>query len=49
MKDILAGLILGLVFGSMILTCAARKEELVQKHCSGLTGYEYVVCQASIY
>lgn len=49
MKDILAGLILGLVFGGMILACAQAEDELVQKHCSGLSGYEYGACQASIY
>lgn len=32
-----------------ILDSAQKEEDLVKKHCSGLTGYEYGQCQASIY
>jgi len=37
------------LMGWMVLDCAKQEEDLVKKHCSGLTGYEYGQCQASIY
>ena len=49
MKELFASMIIGLLFGLMITTCAEHEDRLVEKHCSGLTGYEYGACQASIY
>lgn len=37
------------LIGYMVLDCAEKEDELVKKHCSGLTGYEYGQCQAIIY
>ena len=49
MKETILGLLLGLIFGWMILSCMAAEDALVDKYCSGLSGYEYGKCQAEIY
>lgn len=49
MKELIAGLLFGILCVGMILQCAEAENGLVNKHCSGLSGYEYGVCQASIY
>ena len=49
MRDLILGAIFAIAFSLMIVTCAEHEDRLVDKHCSGLTGYEYGACQASIY
>lgn len=49
MKETLVSILLGLLFGWMIVSCAAAEDRLVEEHCSGLSGYAYGECQASIY
>ncbi len=49
MKELFASLLLGILFSMAIISCAEHEDRLVDKHCSGLTGYEYGACQASIY
>ncbi len=49
LKEIIAGLLFGLLFSFMILGCAEKEQKLIDNHCSGLTGYQYGQCQASIY
>lgn len=49
MKEILASMLFAIVFTLMVISCAAREDQLVKEHCSGLSGYEYGACQASIY
>lgn len=49
MKEIITSIIFGLIFGWMILSCMAAEDALVDKYCSGLSGYEYGQCQAQIY
>lgn len=47
-KTILSVLI-GLLFAYAIISCINAEDALVDKYCSGLSGYEYGQCQASIY
>ena len=49
MKELLASLFIGILFSMMVIACAEREDQLVNKHCGHLTGYEHGVCQASIY
>lgn len=46
---ILFSVLFGLGFGYAILACAEHEDQLVEKHCGHLTGYEYGVCQETIY
>lgn len=47
-KTILSAL-LGILFAYTIISCMNTEDELVNKYCSGLSGYEYGQCQAQIY
>lgn len=49
LKEIIAGLVVGILFSGMILGCAEREQKLIKEHCSNLTGYEYGQCQTNIY
>ena len=48
-KEFVALLLLTSFFVFGMIYSAQKEEELVKQHCSGLTGYEYGQCQASIY
>ena len=48
-KEFIGTLLLVAIFCFLIFGCAQKEDELVSKHCSGLSGYEYGQCQASIY
>ena len=49
MRDLILGAIFAIALSMMIVSCAEHEDRLVEKHCSGLTGYEYGACQSSIY
>ena len=49
MRDMILGAIFVIALALMVATCAEHEDQLVKTHCSGLTGYEYGACQASIY
>lgn len=49
MKELFASILIAFGFSFAVITCAAHEEQLVNKHCGHLTGYEYGQCQASIY
>lgn len=49
MRELLAGSLVGILMAFIILSCAAKEDELVNKYCSGLSGYEYGQCQMTIY
>lgn len=49
MRDMILGAIFAIAIAFAVVTCAAHEDQLVKEHCSGLTGYEYGTCQASIY
>lgn len=48
MKEFLVSLVLGLLFSLAISSGIAAEDNLIEQQCSGLSGYEYGVCQASI-
>lgn len=48
-KELLAVLLITAFFVYGIMYSAQKEDELVRTHCSGLSGYEYGQCQASIY
>jgi len=47
-KEVIISLVIGALFGLMIVLCAQKEDRLIQTHCSHLTGYEYGQCQASL-
>ena len=49
MKELFASMLIAIVFTLMVISCAECEDQLIKEHCSGLTGYEYGTCQASIY
>ena len=49
MKELFASMLFAIVFTFMVISCAAHEDRLVEEYCSGLSGYEYGACQASIY
>lgn len=49
MKELFASMLIAIVFTLMVISCAEHEDQLVKEHCSGLSGYEYGICQASIY
>ena len=49
MKELFASMLIVIVFALTVVTCAEHEDQLVKEHCSGLTGYEYGQCQASLY
>ena len=49
MRDMILGAIFVIALALAVISCAECEEQLVKEHCSGLTGYEYGACQASIY
>lgn len=49
MKELFASMLVTIVFTLMVVTCTEHEDQLVNKHCGHLTGYEYGQCQASIY
>lgn len=49
MRDIIIGILLGIIFSYLIITSIKLEDDLVDKYCSGLSGYEYGQCQAQIY
>lgn len=49
MRNMILGAIFAIALALTVVTCAEREDQLVKEHCSGLTGYEYGTCQASIY
>ncbi len=49
LKEFIAGALLTLVMVSAIFFSMVQEDNLVEKHCAGLSGYEYGQCQASIY
>ena len=49
MKEILIGIVIGIIFGLLILFTMANEEKLIKDNCSQLQGYSYGQCQASIY
>jgi hypothetical protein len=49
MKELFASMLIAIVFTLMVISCAEREDQLVNKYCGHLTGYEYGACQASIY
>ena len=49
MRDMILGAIFAIALALIVVTCAEHEDQLVKEHCSGLTGYEYSACQASIY
>lgn len=48
-KEFIGTVLILVLFCFLIVSCTKKEEELVQKHCAGLTGYAYGQCQASIY
>lgn len=49
MRNMILGAIFAIALALTVVTCAEHEEQLVNKHCGHLTGYEYGACQASIY
>lgn len=49
MKEFLIMMAMAIIFGWMFAHSLEKEQELIDKHCKGLSGYEYGECQASIY
>ena len=41
MKELFASMLIAIVFTLMVISCAEHEDQLVNKHCGHLTGYEY--------
>lgn len=46
---ILFSILFGLGFCYAVFTCAEQEDQLVEKYCGHLTGYDYGICQETIY
>ena len=46
---ILFSMLFGLSFFYAMLACAEQEDQLVEKHCGHLTGYDYGICQETVY
>lgn len=49
MRDMILGAIFVIALTLMVVTGIEREDQLVDKYCGHLTGYEYGKCQMSIY
>ena len=49
LKELLASLLIGILFSIAIISYAEHEDQLLNKHRGHLTGYEYGAYQASIY
>ena len=49
MKEFLIMMAMAIALGCMFAHGLEKEQELIDKHCAGLSGYEYGKCQAGIY